>query len=156
AFALLAGRVQHKLDDDFPELTDALLSVLYPHYLTPIPSLALIQFVPDPARTPLTQGFHLPRHSRLRTRPVNDLPCKYRTVYPLTLGPLTVSSAGLQLPPFPPDLRPPAGCAAALRLQLEAQAAAKFSDLTLDALRFHLFGEGQLIADLYELLFNHA
>ena len=38
AFALLAGRIRHKLDDEFPELTDALLGVLYPHYLAPIPS----------------------------------------------------------------------------------------------------------------------
>src|SRR5262245_51047365 len=88
AFALLTGRIQHKLDDEFPELTDALLSVLYPHYLAPIPSLAVVQLVADPARTPLNDGFLLPRHSRLRTRPVNDLPCKYRTAYPVMLWPL--------------------------------------------------------------------
>ena len=40
AFALLAGRVQLKIDDEFPELTDALLSSLYPHYLAPVPSFA--------------------------------------------------------------------------------------------------------------------
>src|SRR5215468_2735117 len=51
AFALLSGRVQHKLDDEFPELTDALLNVLYPHYLRPIPSTAVVQFVPEPKRT---------------------------------------------------------------------------------------------------------
>src|SRR5262252_11203930 len=73
AFALLAGRVQHKLDDEFPELTDALFSVLYPHYLAPIPSLGVVQFVPDPARTPLNDGFLIPRVSRLRPRPINDL-----------------------------------------------------------------------------------
>src|SRR3954468_7850762 len=57
AFALLAGRAQHKIDDEFPELTDSLLSVLYPHYLAPVPSLAVVQFVPDPARTPMKAGF---------------------------------------------------------------------------------------------------
>ena len=39
AFALLTGRVQQKLDDELPELSDAMLHVLYPHYLTPVPSL---------------------------------------------------------------------------------------------------------------------
>lgn len=34
--ALLAGRVQHKLDDEFPQLTTALLGMLYPHYLAPM------------------------------------------------------------------------------------------------------------------------
>src|SRR5262245_12238805 len=93
AFALLAGRVHHKLDDEFPELTDALLGVLYPHYLAPIPSLAVVQFVADPTRTPLNDGFLIDRHSRLRTRPVNDLPCRYRTAYPVVLWPLAVTAA---------------------------------------------------------------
>src|SRR5262249_57484760 len=87
AFALLTGRVHHKLDDEFPELTDSLLNVLYPHYLAPLPSFAVVQFVPDAARAPLKDGFVIPRGSRLRTRPVNDLPCKYRTAYPAPLCP---------------------------------------------------------------------
>ena len=40
AFALLAARTRLKIDDDFPEITHALLGVLYPHYLAPIPSTA--------------------------------------------------------------------------------------------------------------------
>ena len=32
AFAFLAGRIHHKLDDEFPELTDALLATLYPSH----------------------------------------------------------------------------------------------------------------------------
>jgi type VI secretion system protein ImpG len=156
AFALLAGRIHHKLDDEFPELTDALLSVLYPHYLAPIPSLAVVQFVADPARTPLLEGFRIDRHSRLRTRPVNDLPCKYRTAYPVTLWPVTLAAARLQPPPFPADFRPPPGTAAALRLQLECQAGARFSQLSLETLRFHLLGEAHVTAELYEALFNHT
>src|SRR4051795_11159833 len=53
AFALLAGRVHHKLDDEFPELTDALLGVLYPHYLAPLPSMAVVQFGLNPAQAQL-------------------------------------------------------------------------------------------------------
>jgi type VI secretion system protein ImpG len=44
AFALLTARTQLKIHDEFPELTDALLHVLYPHLLAPIPSLAMMQF----------------------------------------------------------------------------------------------------------------
>src|SRR5262249_32441226 len=44
AFALLTANVQVKLDDEFPELTDALFSVLYPHFLAPLPSMAVLQF----------------------------------------------------------------------------------------------------------------
>src|SRR5271156_6796991 len=67
SFALLAGRIHHKLDDEFPELTDGLLGVLYPHYLAPIPSTSVVQFVVDPARGQLKDGFQIARHSRLRT-----------------------------------------------------------------------------------------
>src|SRR6476659_1146054 len=50
AFALLTARIHRKLDDEFPELTDALLGVLYPHYLAPIQSMAVVQFQLDPGR----------------------------------------------------------------------------------------------------------
>ncbi len=64
ACALLTARVQHKLDDEFPELTDALLGVLYPHYLAPIPSMAVAQFVVDPTRSAMPcDGFPIARHS---------------------------------------------------------------------------------------------
>src|SRR5215468_10842887 len=74
--AFLAARVHHKLDDEFPELTDALLGVLYPHYLAPIPSMAIVQFELDPGRAQLPGGFLIDRHSRLHTHPIGDLPCK--------------------------------------------------------------------------------
>jgi type VI secretion system protein ImpG len=70
-FALLAGRLQHKIDDEFPELTDSLLSILYPHYLAHIPSLAILQFPLDPARGQLPDGFRIEKGSRLHTQPVN-------------------------------------------------------------------------------------
>src|SRR6516225_5369565 len=71
SFALLAGRIHHKLDDEYPELTDAMLSVLYPHYLAPVPSMAVVQFVLDAARGQLPEGFLIPAGSRLHTQPVS-------------------------------------------------------------------------------------
>src|SRR6266446_1400822 len=56
SFALLAGRVHQKLDDEFPELTEALLNTLYPHYLAPIPSMAIVQFELDAGRVPVRPG----------------------------------------------------------------------------------------------------
>ena len=44
ATAFLNARIRRKIDDDFPELTDAILGVLYPHYLAPIPSMAIVRF----------------------------------------------------------------------------------------------------------------
>ncbi len=44
--AFLTARVRRKIDDEFPEITDALLGVLYPHYQRPLPSMTVVQFVP--------------------------------------------------------------------------------------------------------------
>ena len=48
AFAFLAARVHLKIDDEFPEITEALLSIVYPHYIRPIPSMSVVQFQVDP------------------------------------------------------------------------------------------------------------
>src|SRR6516225_6950234 len=87
SFALLAGRVHHKIDDEFPELTDSLLGVLYPHYLAPIPSIGVVQFEPDTAQGDLLRGYALERGSKLRTQaieyhPGKSLPVHFRTCYP--------------------------------------------------------------------------
>src|SRR5262249_18511258 len=156
SFALVAGRVQQKLDDEFPEISTALLEAIYPHYLAPIPSMGILQFQMDPARVQLPGGFLLGRHSSLRTDPVEGLPCKFRTAYPVTLWPVQVANASFQAPPFPRSLTPPAGAGAALRLQFECAGPMKFAELELERLRLYLHGELQVVPPLYELLFNHA
>jgi type VI secretion system protein ImpG len=161
AFALIAGRIRLKLDDEFPELTDALLGVLYPHYLAPIPSMAIVQFELDVARNQAANGFLIDRHSMLHTPPVHtrwedELQVKYRTAYPVTLWPVEVSAARLQPPPFGAGLQAPPRTVAALRLTLACRGDMKFADLSLESLRFYLHGGEQPIAVLYELLFNHA
>src|SRR4051794_12943482 len=65
--AFLAARVHHRLDDEFPELTDALLGVLYPHYLAPVPSCAVAQFTPQPS---LTVPLRIERGTALDTDPL--------------------------------------------------------------------------------------
>jgi type VI secretion system protein ImpG len=156
SFALLTGRIQNKLDDEFPELTSALLGVLYPHYLAPIPSMAIVQFGLDRERAQLPEGFLIDRKSRLSVRPIGDQQCKYRTGYPVTLWPVQLAGARFMKPPFPRGLTPPRGTVAALRLQLACMGDLTFDKLELDSLRFFLTGEHETIAILYEALFNHV
>src|SRR5690606_15599307 len=136
----------------FPELTDALLGVLYPHYLRPIPSMAIVQFLTDPANAQ-PGGQKVPRGTGLHTRKIDDLACQFRTCYEVDLWPVQVAEARLQTPPFPPGFKAPPQTAALLRLTLECQGELKFSELELETLRFHLYGDNQLIARLYELIF---
>lgn len=41
------GRLREKLDDDLPELTEGLVSLLWPHYLRTIPSLSVVELTTD-------------------------------------------------------------------------------------------------------------
>lgn len=155
AFALIAGRVHLKLDDEFPELTQAMLGVLYPHYLAPVPSMAVVQFEPDHEQGPLPDGYTIARGSRLGAGPTSS-PCRFRTCYPVTLWPVQLTSARYLTPPFPPGVEVLPGTAAVIRLRLETRAGLSLADLSLERLRFYLAGESQVTATLYETLFNNV
>lgn len=156
SFALLTARIRNKLDDEFPELTDALFSVLYPHYLAPVPSLALLQFDLDQVRAKPPTGVAIPAGSMLHTQRVGDIACKYQTCYPLTLWPVALIEAKLQAPPFPPGINAPPHTVAALRLRFETPTDVPFSKQTLQKLRLYLHGDAGLVSTLYDLIFNHT
>ena len=156
SFAYLAARIHLKLDDDFPEITEALISILYPHYLRPIPSVSVVEFQLDPEQGKLSTGLKIPRESMLYSRPVNGFPCKFRTCYDVTLWPVRVAEAQWVTPD---RLRPPVkapDAVAAFRIQLDCLPDASFEKLGMNSLRFFLNGEGNLTHCLYELLFNNC
>jgi type VI secretion system protein ImpG len=152
-FAFLAARIHHKLDDEFPELTNALLSILYPHFLAPVPSMSIVQFVPDPLQAKLTSGYTIEKGTLLYSRPVKGTQCRFRTCYPTTLWPIEVVSAQLE----PPD-QLPLGLSAqsSIRITLQCQGGVTFQDLDLKCLRLYLHGENILAHGLYELLLNNT
>jgi type VI secretion system protein ImpG len=155
-FAFLTARVHLKIDDDFPEISEALLNVLYPHYLRPIPAMSLVEFQLDPEQGKVTTGLTIPRDALLYSRPIGGTPCKFSTCYPTTLWPLEVSAARWTTPD---QLRPPvraADASAALRLELACFPDVRFDQLELDTLRVFLHGAGNLVGTLYELLGNNC
>lgn len=155
AFAFLNARISHKLDDEFPELTDALLGVLYPHYLAPVPSMTIVQFNGQPD---LPGVFVVPAGTELDTEPVQGETCRYRTCYPATLWPVAVDAMTLSGRPLvaPPNPRA-AEAMAVLRLSLRCLDPSKtFAQLQPDALRFYLRGQPQQVYPLYELIFANT
>jgi type VI secretion system protein ImpG len=157
AFAFLAARIHIKLNDGFPEITQALLSSLYPHYLRPVPSMSIAQFHLDPAQGQLTTGLPVKRSSTIFTKPVNGYQFRFQTCYETTLWPIKVSHAQWMTPErlHSPPLR--TGAAAALRIELSAIApAVPLGALSLQGLQFCLYGEPRLTYTLYELLCNNC
>jgi type VI secretion system protein ImpG len=156
AFAFLAARVHLKIDDEFPEITESLLSILYPHYLRPIPSMTIAEFHMDPAQVTAADGIKLPRGSVLNSRPVQGLPCKFQTCYDVTFWPLEVTDAAWTTPDrLKPALKAP-DAVAAVRIALRATGDAPLSKMSMEALRFHISGESNLAYTLYELLANNC
>ena len=92
-FAFLTGRIQHRLDSQFPEITTALLGVLYPHLVDPIPPLAIAHFEVDPDQGKLTTGYLIGKDTKLFAQTADGLTCRFRTCYPVTLWPLELTSA---------------------------------------------------------------
>ncbi len=155
-FAFLAARVHLKIDDEFPEITQALLSILYPHYIRPIPSMSVVEFHLDPEQGKLTTGLTIPRGSVLYSRPVEGVPCKFRTCYETTLWPVKVSEAQWCTPDrLQPPLKAPEAVAA-LRVELSCLPDVSFDKLEARSLQFYLNGESNLVHTLYELLCNNC
>jgi type VI secretion system protein ImpG len=155
SFAFLTARIQRRLDGEFPEFTTALLGLLYPNLIDPIPPMTIARIVADPGRGKLTAGFTVPRHTETFAQTSSGLSCRFRTAYPTTLWPLQVVEAE-----FVPKARfnfldTSAQTSSVLRLRLESQGAT-FSDLELTRLRFHLNGTGYITGTLYQLLFQHC
>ncbi len=148
-----ARACKHRLDDEFPELTDGLLSVLYPHYLAPMPSVAITRFLASPE---LPGAAHLPSGLAIETEPVGGEACQFRTAYPLTLWPVEIDAVRLSGMPLAAPPNPAAAAAVAcLRISLRcSNPVMTLTQLGLDRLRVFLGGENG--AQLLELLLAHT
>lgn len=151
--AFLNARIRRKLDDDFPELTDAILGVLAPHYLAPLPSVSIARFecAPD-----MTEPAFIEAGSGLITDSAYGEACRYRTVYDVETWPIVVESARLMGPPLSgPPTPKSVGSAGLLHVTLRpADDSGSIGDLAPNRLRFFLNGEFRHMTALYELILN--
>ncbi|MEJ7848692.1 MAG: type VI secretion system baseplate subunit TssF [Pyrinomonadaceae bacterium] len=161
AFAFLTGRIGLKLDDELPEITESFINLLYPHYLSPIPSMAIAQFVYGSPKDKLTSVQKLERNAKLNSRPVDGTPCRFRTTYDVNLVPIELKSAALESP-APKDARGKYS-ESSIRLSMSCYGDASLHELKQgdtgtppESLRFYIDGDPQLVFPLYEIIFNHA
>lgn len=152
AFALLAGRIHHKLDDEFPEITESLLEVLYPHYLRPIPSQAIVQFQMT-ALESAPESALVPAGTAVHSKPDRGDVCSFRTCYPVTVWPIRIVNASVS--PVDRFATPgmPREAAAVVRLEMECLGGLRLEQVPIETLRFYLNGESSVVHSLYEFLF---
>lgn len=159
AFAFMAARVHRRLDDDFPQLTESLLNLLYPSYLRPIPAMTIVEMLPDPAQGKKTAGLMVPRGTMLESNQTLDgMSVSLTTSYDVELWPLRVSEAEWRQPErLARPVRSTVGiqAVAALRMRLACGADVTFGGLTdpvLHKLRVYLAADASVVYPLYELL----
>lgn len=153
SFAFLTSRIHKKLDDEFPQITEAMLSVLYPHFLRPVPSMSIAQLQLAPGAEISTMQA-LPRHSQLLSRPVQGLPVRYRTGYPVEVWPIRIADARLEAAERSAFAVTKDETVATLRIRIEATGQAELSKLPIERLRLYLDGESPLVHAMHEILLN--
>lgn len=93
SFALLTSRIHQRLDDDMPEMTEALLTSIAPQFLRSKPSTCIVEVEPDRHVSSITEKKTIPPGSSLFTRHVAETVCQFKTIYPVVLLPLSIEKA---------------------------------------------------------------
>jgi len=155
SFALLNSRIAKRLDDDYPEFTEALFEVLYPHYLRPFPSCSIARMDFSGAAAQLTAASEIPRGTQLTTRPVRGAVCTFRTAYPVTVAPLALTSASFAaIIDAPEATRTPPNATSSISLTISSTSAqVSVPQLNLPKLRVFIDGEPSFCAALRDALF---
>ena len=144
-FAFLSGRIRQKLDDDLPEITASLMSLLWPHYLRPVPSMTILELLPDlnAMQAPLS----VPAGAGFSSLPVDGTSCRYRSAWPVSLRPWAIE-----------DVRLETMAASPFRLVMRFRCSPKstLENLELDHVMLHLAGDPAASFFLYLLMAAHV
>jgi len=160
-FAFLAGRVQLKIDAEFPRFTQRLLEILYPQFLAPTPAMLIAQVNAEPGEAALSPGLKVPRGSVLLSGvgKASATACEFRTAHELTLWPLEIAqveyfshASDLPIAALPEWRKYRAG----LRIRLRCTGGRNFGQITLQDLRLHCTGVDEIAYRLHELLIGHT
>ncbi|WP_175686753.1 type VI secretion system baseplate subunit TssF [Burkholderia anthina] len=90
SFALLAANIDNRIGDAYPEFTHALIGMLCPQYLRPIPACTVARFDTGNVFDTLTEPSLIPRGTELSSKAED---CRFRTVYDVTLAPICIENA---------------------------------------------------------------
>ncbi|QJE00690.1 type VI secretion system baseplate subunit TssF [Massilia forsythiae] len=158
AVALLCARVSKRLDDSYPQFTEALLELLFPHYLRPFPSCAIARVMPsaqDTGSSCGSGGKTVARGTSLASKPVHGVACTFRTVYAVAPSPAAIASVKFDaLIRAPASTRLAPGVTASIAIEFACAAAMHAQHAA--PLRLYLDGDASFCAALRDALFLRA
>lgn len=151
-FAAINADLQRKLDGSLPDVADALLQNMFPHFQRPLPSMGIAQLTPfsaGDAEVTIPAGTELTAEEHARGT------CRFRTCYSVKPTPVRVTAASLSKPK-PKRTRPDFASGAACELQLSLATVGGVPFPSMPELRFFLQGGSQTTFPLYEMLLQHS
>ncbi|WP_127956808.1 type VI secretion system baseplate subunit TssF [Serratia microhaemolytica] len=142
-FAFLIGRLREKLDDDLPELTEGVMSLLWPHYLRTIPSLAIVELAPN--WRGMKEHFIVEKGFSVLSRPIGEAEtrCRYATTHDVELLPLALVEA---------TLHHNAQARSVIRLRFECSTLADWDQFKLTHLPIYLDADPTVASALHHAL----
>ena len=160
-FAFLTARIQLKMEAEFPTFTQSLLQMVYPHYLAPTPSMAIVKVTPDQNLRGTPTGIGLPAGTELRSLlgTEDQTNCVFRTAHAVHLLPLDLTEAEYISSPAGVatlNVTDPGSAKAAIRLKFRTMGENPVSKLGLERLTFYLGGPEGARMRLYEQLSAHV
>ncbi|WP_323117724.1 type VI secretion system baseplate subunit TssF [Burkholderia alba] len=141
--AFLTGLARQKLDDGFPELVQELATLLFPHYLRPVPAATLIAFEP---RGALREHAVIAAGTEIESTPVDGARCRFRTCGDLDVEPIALADCRFVAP---------ADGGPALRLDFE-MLGVDASEWRAARIRLFVAGERLHASKLFALLARHV
>jgi len=160
ACALLSARTAKKLDDDYPELTEALLGSLYPYLLQGMPSCSIVQVgqaVPGGGARARPVDV-VPRGTEMSAPDARGVPCRFRTTSHLPLAEVAVPRAWFAPSAhLPPRLTLPPRTSGSIGIAIDSAAPVRMlHQRGLARLRLHVSGDSLLCAALLDSLSMHV
>ncbi|MEM9665916.1 MAG: type VI secretion system baseplate subunit TssF, partial [Bacteroidota bacterium] len=145
--AFLTGRIRALLDDELPQYTEGLLSLLYPHFLRPLPAFSIVEMRPKVGMLQETKV--LDPGAEVISAPVGSdyMRCRFQSAYPVHLHPMTLAEAAL-------DWRPDQ--TSSLRLRFDLERGVDITNLDLSRLRLYFHADMQTAQTLHLFATRHV
>lgn len=149
--ALLNARHSAKIDDDYPELSEAVIQRSYPQYLRTFPSCSVAQFDPGSIFNSLTAPVRIARGTPLETA-VGQF--SFRTAYDVVLAPVRITRAQYaSTPAVPPSVTVPPDASGMFSVTFRsAKIGGQLDAAAATALRVHLAGQPAMVAALTDTM----
>lgn len=156
SFAFLTARVRQTIDDSFPELTEALMGVLYPEFHAPYPSMSIAQ-IRVIKENPVPQTVVANTDFLVEGDQAGD--CVFKTCSDIDILPLSIEKARVaNAPAKAPKLELTGGAKkhvkSVLSITIKPFSSAKLSEFRFDKIRFFIDAQPQLAFKILDQLLS--